>query len=95
MEGQNTTYRRVSETLEWLAAHRERQPALSDIAEAVGMSPWHLQRTFQRWAGISPKKFLQAMIHSGHHVGQCITGRNQASIRVELQDQAGAAGQRL
>jgi AraC family transcriptional regulator of adaptative response/methylated-DNA-[protein]-cysteine methyltransferase len=61
MEGQNTTYRRVSETLEWLAAHRERQPALSDIAEAVGMSPWHLQRTFQRWAGISPKKFLQAM----------------------------------
>jgi AraC family transcriptional regulator of adaptative response/methylated-DNA-[protein]-cysteine methyltransferase len=55
------TYLQVSEALEWLAAHQEQQPALEEVADAIGMSPFHLQRTFQRWAGVSPKKFLQAL----------------------------------
>jgi len=55
------TFQRISEALEWLHAHRERQPGLTEVAAAVGVSPGHLQRTFQRWAGVSPKKFLQAL----------------------------------
>ncbi|MEJ2383422.1 MAG: methylated-DNA--[protein]-cysteine S-methyltransferase [Xanthomonadales bacterium] len=51
----------MSEILNWLAAHRTQQPGLSEIADATGMSPYHLQRTFQRWAGISPKQFLKAL----------------------------------
>lgn len=35
------------------------QPSLDDVAAAVGLSPAHLQRVFQEWAGISPKRFLQ------------------------------------
>ena len=33
--------------------------SLDDLAQAVGLSPTHLQRVFQEWAGISPKRFLQ------------------------------------
>ena len=32
---------------------------LEEVAEHVHMSPWHFQRTFQEWAGTSPKHFLQ------------------------------------
>ena len=35
------------------------QPSLDDVAAAVGLSPYHFQRLFRRWAGITPKRFLQ------------------------------------
>ena len=35
------------------------QPGLDEMAAATGMSPHHFQRTFRRWVGISPTKFLQ------------------------------------
>ncbi|NLD74709.1 MAG: methylated-DNA--[protein]-cysteine S-methyltransferase [Chloroflexi bacterium] len=35
------------------------QPSLAEVAEHVGLSEFHLQRVFSRWAGISPKRFLQ------------------------------------
>ena len=35
------------------------QPSLSDLAQALGLSPFHLQRVFQEWAGVSPKRFMQ------------------------------------
>lgn len=37
------------------------QPGLDEIAAHVGLSPAHFQRLFKRWAGISPKAFLQAI----------------------------------
>lgn len=45
--------------LEYIAANAEAQPGLEAVAEAVGLSPHHLQRLFRRYAGLSPKKFLQ------------------------------------
>ncbi|MCO4762221.1 MAG: methylated-DNA--[protein]-cysteine S-methyltransferase [Myxococcales bacterium] len=36
------------------------QPSLGELAADVGVSREHLQRTFRQWAGISPKRFLQA-----------------------------------
>ena len=35
------------------------QPSLDDVAEHVHLSKYHFQRIFSRWAGISPKKFIQ------------------------------------
>ena len=35
------------------------QPNLDEVAEKVHMSPFHFQRLFKEWAGVSPKKFLQ------------------------------------
>ena len=45
--------------LEYIAANAEAQPGLDDVADAVGLSPHHCQRLFRRYAGLSPKKFLQ------------------------------------
>jgi AraC family transcriptional regulator of adaptative response/methylated-DNA-[protein]-cysteine methyltransferase len=52
-------YVRIESALGYLAAQREAQPTLADVAEHVGLSEHHLQRVFTRWAGISPKRFLQ------------------------------------
>ena len=52
-------YIRIEAALNYLATNAERQPALEDVAAHVGLSEHHLQRMFTRWAGISPKRFLQ------------------------------------
>ncbi len=52
-------YRLVEQAIEYLEHNAERQPELGDIASAVGLSEYHFQRVFTRWAGISPKRFLQ------------------------------------
>lgn len=52
-------YTRVEQALAFLGTHFRRQPTLEETAEAVGLSPYHFQRLFRRWAGISPKRFLQ------------------------------------
>jgi AraC family transcriptional regulator of adaptative response/methylated-DNA-[protein]-cysteine methyltransferase len=52
-------YIRIESALNYLTARAEAQPTLADVAEHVGLSEHHLQRLFTRWAGISPKRFLQ------------------------------------
>lgn len=52
-------YAIVERAIEFIDAHRKAQPSLNSIAAAVNLSEFHLQRLFSRWAGISPKRFLQ------------------------------------
>lgn len=52
-------YQRMAETLDWISAHFEEQPSLADIASRAGVSPYHFQRLFSRWVGLSPKKYVQ------------------------------------
>ncbi len=52
-------YLRIEQSIAWLRAHYRDQPKLSDVAAAAGLSESHYQRMFSRWAGISPKRFLQ------------------------------------
>jgi AraC family transcriptional regulator of adaptative response/methylated-DNA-[protein]-cysteine methyltransferase len=52
-------YVRIESALRFLAHRAENQPTLADVADHVGLSEHHLQRVFTRWAGISPKRFLQ------------------------------------
>jgi AraC family transcriptional regulator of adaptative response/methylated-DNA-[protein]-cysteine methyltransferase len=52
-------YIRVESALAYLSENRQTQPSLAAVAEHVGLSEHHLQRLFTRWAGISPKRFLQ------------------------------------
>ena len=52
-------YPRIAQAIEYLEKHANTQPELSEIASAVGLSEYHFQRVFSRWAGISPKRFLQ------------------------------------
>lgn len=39
----------------------ERQPTLDEIAAHVHLSPFHFQRLFSRWAGVTPKRYLQVL----------------------------------
>lgn len=52
-------YARIEKALTYIADRVEEQPDLDAVAEAVGLSPFHFQRLFTRWVGVSPKKFLQ------------------------------------
>jgi AraC family transcriptional regulator of adaptative response/methylated-DNA-[protein]-cysteine methyltransferase len=56
-----TDYAMVRNTLEFITGNWREQPTLEEISEQAGLSPGHLQRVFKRWAGISPKEFLQAI----------------------------------
>jgi AraC family transcriptional regulator of adaptative response/methylated-DNA-[protein]-cysteine methyltransferase len=50
---------RIAEAIAYLESEYRRQPSLDEVAAAVGLSPYHFQRLFSRWAGVSPKRFLQ------------------------------------
>jgi AraC family transcriptional regulator, regulatory protein of adaptative response / methylated-DNA-[protein]-cysteine methyltransferase len=52
-------YRLIEQAIRFIESNARRQPELDEIAAAVGLSEFHFQRTFTRWAGISPKRFLQ------------------------------------
>jgi AraC family transcriptional regulator of adaptative response/methylated-DNA-[protein]-cysteine methyltransferase len=52
-------YQRITEAINYIKVNFKSQPNLDEVAEKVNMSPFHFQRLFTDWAGISPKKFLQ------------------------------------
>ena len=52
-------YAVVARAIAYLQANAVRQPTLAEVARAVHLSEFHLQRVFAQWAGISPKRFLQ------------------------------------
>lgn len=54
-------YDRIEAAIRFLQSHYRDQPGLDEIAAAVNISPYHFQRLFTRWAGISPKRFLQCL----------------------------------
>ncbi|KUG08803.1 bifunctional transcriptional activator/DNA repair enzyme AdaA [Solirubrum puertoriconensis] len=52
-------YQRIAQAIRFLEENFRRQPSLDEVAEAVSLSPFHFQRLFSEWAGISPKRFVQ------------------------------------
>jgi AraC family transcriptional regulator, regulatory protein of adaptative response / methylated-DNA-[protein]-cysteine methyltransferase len=52
-------YQRIEQAIHYIEANAGRQPELEEVAAAIGLSEYHFQRLFTRWAGISPKRFLQ------------------------------------
>ncbi len=52
-------YARIEQAIQYLETNFQRQPDLDEVAEKVHLSPFHFQRIFTEWAGISPKRFLQ------------------------------------
>lgn len=55
----NTDYQRIAQAIAYIESHFSQQPSLSEVAASIHLSPWHFQRLFRRWAGVSPKQFLQ------------------------------------
>jgi len=54
-------YTQIADAIRYLASNWREQPTLETLAAEVGLSPWHLQRVFTRWAGVSPKAFVQVL----------------------------------
>jgi AraC family transcriptional regulator, regulatory protein of adaptative response / methylated-DNA-[protein]-cysteine methyltransferase len=52
-------FNRIAESIEYLTQNFRKQPSLDEVAEKIHVSPFHFQRLFSEWAGVSPKKFLQ------------------------------------
>lgn len=56
---QNIDFERIAEAIEYIKINFKSQPDLAKVAEKIHLSPFHFQRLFTDWAGVSPKKFLQ------------------------------------
>ncbi len=52
-------YERIASAIHYLTRHYNEQPNLDELAAHLNLSPYYLQRLFRRWAGISPKRFVQ------------------------------------
>lgn len=59
MTAMSDDYQRIERALGFLSRHALDQPALDEAAAHVGLGPHHFQKMFTRWAGVSPKKFIQ------------------------------------
>jgi AraC family transcriptional regulator of adaptative response/methylated-DNA-[protein]-cysteine methyltransferase len=60
METQNELdYKRIALAIDFLRLNYKRQPTLEEAAAHVSLSPFHFQRMFKDWAGVTPKQFLQ------------------------------------
>jgi AraC family transcriptional regulator, regulatory protein of adaptative response / methylated-DNA-[protein]-cysteine methyltransferase len=52
-------YNRIAEAIDYIKHNFKTQPNLDEVAEKIHVSPFHFQRMFTDWAGVSPKKFLE------------------------------------
>lgn len=81
-------YIRIAEAIEYIKTNFRDQPKLDDVAEIVHLSPFHFQRLFTEWAGVSPKKFLQ-YITIEH--AKSLLKENQATL-FETSNEIGLSG---
>ncbi|WP_105371542.1 methylated-DNA--[protein]-cysteine S-methyltransferase [Neorhizobium huautlense] len=58
---EGSDYETVRRVIEMITLDYRDQPSLETIAAELGQSPTQLQKVFTRWAGLSPKAFLQAV----------------------------------
>lgn len=56
-----TDYDRIAQAIDFITRQVNQQPSLKEIANAVHLSEYHFQRMFCRWAGVTPKRFLQVL----------------------------------
>jgi AraC family transcriptional regulator of adaptative response/methylated-DNA-[protein]-cysteine methyltransferase len=53
--------RAVEQASRYIEEHLDRNVTLDELGEAVGLSPHHLQRTFKRLLGVSPRAYADAL----------------------------------
>src|ERR1044071_8131538 len=70
-----TDYQRIEKAIEFIRTNFRQQPDLDQVAREVHLSPFHFQRLFKEWAGVSPKKFLQyiSLEYAKHLLKQNLT----------------------
>ncbi|MCJ8166263.1 methylated-DNA--[protein]-cysteine S-methyltransferase [Pontibacter sp. E15-1] len=75
-------YETVAEAMRYIRAHALQQPDLEEVAAHACLSPYHFQRVFTEWAGVSPKKFLQFLTlrHAKAILAQAVSLAETASV---------------
>jgi AraC family transcriptional regulator of adaptative response/methylated-DNA-[protein]-cysteine methyltransferase len=80
-------YERIARAIGYLRRHAAARPDLAAVARHVHLSEYHLQRLFKRWAGVSPKRFLQFLT-----VGHARTRLAAARSLLDLAHEVGLSG---
>lgn len=65
-------YERIEQAIRFLRAHAREQPPLAVVAAHAGLSPFHFQRLFRQWTGITPKRYLATLTAS--HAKRLLSG---------------------
>jgi AraC family transcriptional regulator, regulatory protein of adaptative response / methylated-DNA-[protein]-cysteine methyltransferase len=71
----DANWRKMGRAIRYLSANYLDQPTLEDAASAVGLSPFHFQRLFSRYVGVSPKNFV-GHLTLGHAKGGLKAGQS-------------------
>jgi AraC family transcriptional regulator, regulatory protein of adaptative response / methylated-DNA-[protein]-cysteine methyltransferase len=69
-------FARIAKSIRFIATHFREQPRLATIADHAGLSEFHFNRLFRRWAGVTPKQYLAYVTGREAH-GQIV---NQSSV---------------
>lgn len=70
-------FERIASAIAYIQEHFKEQPDLDEVAAQVNLSPFHFQRLFSNWAGVSPKKFLQ---YTSIEYAKRLLGEQQATL---------------
>ncbi len=76
----NRDYARVKKAIHFIRDNFQQQPGLEEIAAHIHLSPFHFQRLFTDWAGVSPKQFLQFI--SVNYAKQALKERQSSLLDV-------------
>ncbi|HZK63032.1 MAG TPA: methylated-DNA--[protein]-cysteine S-methyltransferase [Puia sp.] len=85
---QDINYNRIADAIDFYRTRFRQQPSLEQAAEHVHISPFHFQRMFKEWAGVTPKQFLQ-YLSLEHAKG--ILKENQATL-FDAAEETGLSG---
>ncbi|WP_411824142.1 methylated-DNA--[protein]-cysteine S-methyltransferase [Leptospira sp. 'Mane'] len=58
-EKETIHFEQITKAISYIKENFKEQPSLEKIADQIHLSPFHFQKLFTEWAGVSPKKFLQ------------------------------------
>lgn len=78
----NAHYEKIEKAIRYINENIRYQPSLEEIANVVNLSPFHFQRLFRQWVGITPKRFLQFLTIG--HAKQLLKDSSVFDVSLEI-----------
>ncbi|RYE51734.1 MAG: AraC family transcriptional regulator, partial [Sphingobacteriales bacterium] len=88
MNTDQINYERIATAIDYIRSNFREQPDLDKVAAEIHLSPFHFQKMFSDWAGVSPKKFLQYL--TVEHAKNVL--REQKATNADLAFETGLSG---